>query len=136
MPATISSASRVVIFGSLAAAAFMIRDGGMPGANITIYETLPVLGGSLDATGGPETGYSLRGGRMFTTDNYECTWGLFKSIPLESGHFGFRRNHCFQRTEQIALASPAGGSQPRQGRCDFHGLHHEGQAGARADRRG
>jgi len=67
--------------GSLAAAAFMIRDGGMPGANITIYETLPVLGGSLDATGGPETGYSLRGGRMFTTDNYECTWGLFKSIP-------------------------------------------------------
>jgi oleate hydratase len=23
----------------------------------------------------------MRGGRMFTTDNYECTWGLFKSIP-------------------------------------------------------
>src|SRR5579872_2760321 len=35
--------------GSLAAAAFMIRDGGMPGGNITIYEALPVLGGSLDA---------------------------------------------------------------------------------------
>ena len=67
--------------GSLAAAAFMIRDGGLPGANITIYEALPVLGGSLDAAGNPETGYSLRGGRMFTTDNYECTWGLFKSIP-------------------------------------------------------
>jgi myosin-crossreactive antigen len=61
--------------GSLAAAAFMIRDGGLPGANITIYEALPVLGGSLDAAGDPETGYSLRGGRMFTTDNYECTWG-------------------------------------------------------------
>ena len=28
-----------------------------------------------------EDGYSLRGGRMFTTDNYECTWGLFKTIP-------------------------------------------------------
>ena len=67
--------------GSLAAAAFMIRDGGVPGANITIYEALPVLGGSLDAAGDPEHGYSLRGGRMFTTDNYECTWGLFKSIP-------------------------------------------------------
>jgi hypothetical protein len=64
--------------GSLAAAAFMIRDGGLPGANITIYEALPVLGASLDAAGNPETGYSLRGGRMFTTDNYECTWGLFK----------------------------------------------------------
>ena len=67
--------------GSLAAAAFMIRDGGVPGKNITIYEALNVLGGSLDAAGSPETGYRLRGGRMLTTDNYECTWGLFKSIP-------------------------------------------------------
>ena len=67
--------------GSLAAAAFMIRDGGMPGQNIAIYEMLPVLGGSLDGAGDPENGYSLRGGRMLTTDNYECTWGLFKTIP-------------------------------------------------------
>ena len=66
--------------GSLAAAAFMIRDGEMSGENITIYETLHLLGGSLDATK-EQNGYSLRGGRMLTTDNYECTWGLFKSIP-------------------------------------------------------
>ncbi len=67
--------------GSLAAAAFMIRDGGVPGRNITIYEALTVLGGSLDAAGNACSGYHLRGGRMLTTDNYECTWGLFKSIP-------------------------------------------------------
>ena len=67
--------------GSLAAAAFMIRDGGMFGANITIYEALPVLGGSLDGAGNPADGYRLRGGRMLTTDNYECTWDLFKTIP-------------------------------------------------------
>jgi oleate hydratase len=67
--------------GSLAAAAFMIRDGGVPGPNITIYEALDVLGGSLDAAGNACSGYHLRGGRMLTTDNYECTWGLFKSIP-------------------------------------------------------
>jgi len=67
--------------GSLAAAAFMIRDGRVPGCNITIYEASNVLGGSLDAAGNAETGYHLRGGRMLTTDNYECTWGLFKSIP-------------------------------------------------------
>lgn len=67
--------------GSLAAAAFMIRDGGMTGANISIFEALPVLGGSLDGAGDPVTGYSLRGGRMLTRDNYECTWDLFKSIP-------------------------------------------------------
>ena len=35
--------------GSMAAAAFVIRDGGVLGRNITIYESLPVLGGSLDA---------------------------------------------------------------------------------------
>ncbi len=67
--------------GSLAAAAFMIRDGGLPGENISIFEALPVLGGSLDGAGNLERGYSLRGGRMLTTDNYECTWDLFKSIP-------------------------------------------------------
>ena len=67
--------------GSLAAAAFMIRDGGMQGSNITIFETSPVTGGSLDGGGNAEDGYTLRGGRMLTTDNYECTWDLFKSIP-------------------------------------------------------
>lgn len=67
--------------GSMAAAVFMIRDGGIPGSNITIFEALPVSGGSLDGAGNPQDGYSLRGGRMLTTDNYECTWDLFKSIP-------------------------------------------------------
>ena len=67
--------------GSLAAAAFMIRDGKVQGSNIAIYEATSLLGGSLDGAGNPDQGYSLRGGRMLTTDNYECTWDLFKSIP-------------------------------------------------------
>jgi oleate hydratase len=67
--------------GSLAAAAFMIRDGHVPGGNITILEAASTFGGSLDGAGNPEDGYSLRGGRMVTTDNYECTWDLYKSIP-------------------------------------------------------
>jgi oleate hydratase len=67
--------------GSLAAAAFMIRDGNLPGGNITIFEAHGVMGGSLDAAGDPAAGYSMRGGRMLTTDNYECTWDLYKSIP-------------------------------------------------------
>jgi oleate hydratase len=67
--------------GSLAAAAFIIRDGNLPGGNISIFEAAPVLGGSLDAAGDSDRGYSMRGGRMLTTDNYECTWDLFKSIP-------------------------------------------------------
>jgi oleate hydratase len=67
--------------GSLSAAAFMIRDGGMTGRSITILDAKPISGGSLDATGDATDGYVMRGGRMFTTDNYECTWDLFKSIP-------------------------------------------------------
>ena len=67
--------------GSLAAAAFMVRDGGLPGENISILEAAPVMGGSLDGGGDPAGGYSMRGGRMLTTDNYECTWDLYKSIP-------------------------------------------------------
>jgi oleate hydratase len=67
--------------GSLAAAAFMIRDVKLPGGNISILEAAPVMGGSLDGAGEPTGGYSMRGGRMMTTDNYECTWDLYKSIP-------------------------------------------------------
>ena len=67
--------------GSLAAAAFMIRDGNFPGENISILEAAPMMGGSLDGAGDAAGGYSLRGGRMLTTDNYECTWDLYKSIP-------------------------------------------------------
>ena len=67
--------------GSLAAAAFMIRDGNIPGEYIYIVEALPLMGGSLDGAGNSTAGYSLRGGRMLTTDNYECTWDLYKSIP-------------------------------------------------------
>ena len=67
--------------GSLAAAAFMIRDGNLSGENISILEASSIMGGSLDGGGDPAQGYSLRGGRMLTTDNYECTWDLYKSIP-------------------------------------------------------
>ena len=67
--------------GSMAAAAFLIRDGGFSGDQSTLLETNPVMGGSLDAAMTRSGGYSMRGGRMLTTDNYECTWALFKTIP-------------------------------------------------------
>lgn len=37
--------------GSLAAAVFMLSDGGMRGEAVTIFEVGPVPGGSLDAAG-------------------------------------------------------------------------------------
>ena len=65
---------------SMAAAAFMIRDGDVVGHNITIYEELDRIGGSLDGAGNAQTGYICRGGRMFES-KYLCTLELFASIP-------------------------------------------------------
>src|SRR5271168_3872856 len=65
---------------SLAAAAFLIRDGNIPGHNITILEESRKIGGSLDAAGNPANGYIMRGGRMLES-KYLCTYDLFSSIP-------------------------------------------------------
>jgi oleate hydratase len=62
----------------------MIRDGDVPGRNITILEELDKIGGSLDASGSAGQGYVLRGGRMFES-KYLCTYGLFDSIPTLEG---------------------------------------------------
>lgn len=69
---------------SLAAAAFLIRDGDVYGQNITILEELSELGGSLDAAGSAEHGYVMRGGRMIES-KYLCTYDLFSSIPTLDG---------------------------------------------------
>lgn len=64
---------------SLAAAAFLIRDGQMKGERIHILEELKLPGGSLD--GIKETrGYIMRGGREMES-HFECLWDLFRSIP-------------------------------------------------------
>ena len=89
--------------GSLAAAAFMIRDGHERGGNITILEAASTLGGSLDGAGNAEDGYSLRGGRMVTTDNYECTWDLYKSIPslIHKGKTVFNETGEFNEKHKV-----------------------------------
>ncbi|MDB5653124.1 MAG: ohyA [Tardiphaga sp.] len=66
---------------ALASAAYLIRDGGLTGANISLFEEALVLGGSLDGAGSPEQGYIIRGGRMFTYEAYSCTFDLLSFIP-------------------------------------------------------
>jgi oleate hydratase len=67
---------------SMAAAVFLIRDAGVPGANIHILEALDVPGGSLDGTMSPvQAGYVTRGGRMLEDEAYRCLWNLLKTIP-------------------------------------------------------
>lgn len=64
----------------LSAAAFLVRDAQMPGKNITVFDQLPVFGGSMDASGNPETGYISRGERELEP-YMECLWDLFGTIP-------------------------------------------------------
>ena len=64
---------------SLAAAAYLIRDGGMSGTDIQVLEASK-LGGSLDAGGSAQQGYSMRGSRMFGPA-YVLTYELLDGIP-------------------------------------------------------
>ncbi|HAU79205.1 MAG TPA: oleate hydratase, partial [Stenotrophomonas sp.] len=59
----------------LAAAFYLIRDGGMPAANITLIDSLDIEGGSLDGAGDPEQGYLVRGGREMNW-NYDNFWDM------------------------------------------------------------
>jgi oleate hydratase len=64
----------------LATAAYLIRDGQVPGRNIWLFEKSPLLGGSLDGRGSPEEGYVSRGGRMLDLEAYTCTYDLLSFI--------------------------------------------------------
>ncbi|MFE7167771.1 oleate hydratase [Streptomyces sp. NPDC057616] len=65
---------------ALAAATFLIRDGGFEGADIHLFEEQRTVGGSLDAGGTPDAGYTMRGGRMFEAE-FRCTYDLLSGIP-------------------------------------------------------
>ena len=82
-PEGISSRDAYLIgggIGSLAAAAFLIRDGAMPGKNIHILEESTVYGGAMDGAGNAVDGYLARGGREIE-EHYECFMELFGFVP-------------------------------------------------------
>src|SRR5690242_13215187 len=66
-------------FGGLAAAALLIRNAEVPGADITIYEADDVLGGGFFLGGSAAVGYNLPGS-VFDRE-FRCTFDLLKSIP-------------------------------------------------------
>jgi oleate hydratase len=65
---------------ALAGAAFLIRDGQMPGNRITVLEQQRLAGGALDGIKDPEKGFVIRGGREME-EHFECLWDLYRSIP-------------------------------------------------------
>jgi oleate hydratase len=68
---------------SMAAAAYLIKDAGLDGEQITIYEEQDHLGGALHVTGSAESGYSFPGSRIFEWQ-YRCAMDLFAMVPSAS----------------------------------------------------
>lgn len=93
--------------GSMSGAAFLIRDGGWQGSNITILEELNINGGSCDGSGLPQEGYLVRGGRMLNNPTYECTWDIFSSIPSLANPAISVREEIISFNEQIKTQAKA-----------------------------
>jgi oleate hydratase len=66
-------------FGGLAAAALLIRNAGVSGADITIYEADEQLGGAFFLGGSAASGYDVPGS-VFDKE-FRCTFDLLRSIP-------------------------------------------------------
>src|SRR5258707_15347372 len=66
-------------FGGLAAAALLIRNAGVSGEDVTIYEADEQVGGGFFLGGSAESGYNLPGS-VFDKE-FRCSFELLKSIP-------------------------------------------------------
>ncbi len=64
----------------LTTAFYLVRDGGLKGANVHILEKLPVAGGSCDGIKDPRKGYVMRGGREMD-NHFEVMWDVFRDVP-------------------------------------------------------
>ena len=82
-PKGVESKSEYLIgsgLASLAAAAFLVRDGQMEGKRIHILEKDSIAGGACDGYRYDDVGFVIRGGRE-VDNRYECLWDLFHSVP-------------------------------------------------------
>ena len=108
-------------FGGLAAAAYLIRNAGVPGPDITIYEAEERMGGSFLLGGNAESGYILPCGAIFDA-KFRCTFDLLAEIPSTSSpgvsvkeeFFAFNAQYPFNDRAHII---------DRNGRVVPHGPH-------------
>ena len=77
---------------------------GFRGDQIHLFEQSGTLGGSLDGMGEPETGYVIRGGRMFEP-HFACTWDLFESIPSRSDTEKSVTQELHEFTQRVVTSS-------------------------------
>jgi cation diffusion facilitator CzcD-associated flavoprotein CzcO len=78
-------------FGGLAAAGYLIRNVGVPGPDITIYEADERMGGGFFLGGSSQTGYNLPGS-VLTTNSAAHSPCLMLSRPHGIRLFQSRRN--------------------------------------------
>ena len=64
----------------LSAAIALVTDAQMPANNVTVYDSLPVAGGSMDAAGDTTHGYTSRGERELEAW-MECLWYVCSKVP-------------------------------------------------------
>ena len=64
----------------LSVAVSLVTDAHLPAGNITLYEALPLLGGSMDGAGNAEQGYTCRGERELEA-RMECLWYVCSKVP-------------------------------------------------------
>ena len=74
-------------FGGLAAAAYLIRNAGVPGQDITIYEADERMGGGFFLGGSAKSGYNLPGS-VFDAE-FRCTFDLLADDPLRNAILRF-----------------------------------------------
>ncbi len=94
-------------FGGLAAAAYLIRNAGAPGRDITIYEADEQLGGGFFLSGSAASGYNLPGS-VFDKE-FRCAFDLLATIPTEADpkisvrdqFFTFNNDHPFSDKTHI-----------------------------------
>jgi oleate hydratase len=114
-------------FGGLAAAAYLIRNAGVPGADITLYEAGERPGGGFFLGGNAARGYSMPGS-VFDAE-FRCTFDLLQAIPsaadpavsVKDEFFAFNAQNPFRDTAHIIdrdghiLHSPRFGLSLRDG---------------------
>lgn len=95
-------------FGGLAAAAYLIRNAGVSGQDITIYEAGDRLGGAFSLAGSAATGYVLPSGALFDAQ-FRCTFDLLATIPsardpavsAKDDFFAFNKRYPFHDRAHI-----------------------------------
>ena len=88
-------------FGGLAAAAYLIRNAGVRGPDITIYEAQTQLGGGFFLGGDAQSGYNLPGS-VFDAE-FRCTFDLLADIPSTRDPAVSVKDEFFTFNEQNAF---------------------------------